>query len=69
MGIVGNLWGSAGDLTVTEGEEELATTSPRMLADQVHACSDQWLIWAPSAQVVIPTSGFAHLKNHVGGAL
>lgn len=41
-------------------KEGFATTSRQILADQVHM---------GSAQIVISTSGFAHLQNQVGGTL
>lgn len=41
-------------------KEGFATTSRQILADRVHM---------GSAQIVISTSGFAHLQNQVGGTL
>lgn len=46
--------------SVSKRREGLPTTSPRILADGVHACS---------AQVVTPTSGFAHLQTNTGCTL
>lgn len=51
---------NAGNLTVMEKRGGLATTGTHILSGQVHPCS---------AEVLIPTSSFAHLQNQVGVAL